>query len=79
MVVSRYRFLESMGEGGESNPCVNPIFDEYVDAPVRCKVEIDGDVAVDEDGMGGVGIGGLDDLRRKENYRATIGPNRNFV
>lgn len=78
MVVSRYRFLESMGEGGESNPCVNPIFDEYIDAPVKCKVEIDGDVAV-EDGMGGVVISSVDGLQMTKNYRATIGPGRNFV
>mmetsp|Transcript_26356 Transcript_26356/g.55005 ORF Transcript_26356/g.55005 Transcript_26356/m.55005 type:complete len:443 (+) Transcript_26356:1-1329(+) len=78
MVVSRYRFLESMGEGGESNPCVNPIFDEYIDAPRRCKVEIDGDVAV-EDGMGGVVNSSVGGLQMKENYRATIGPGRNFV
>jgi len=44
MVVDRYRFIESMGEGGESNPCCNPIYDEIIDAPMRHEVHIDGTV-----------------------------------
>jgi len=35
MVVSKFRFLETTGAGGESNPCVQPIFDETIDAPIR--------------------------------------------
>ena len=35
MVVSKFRFLETTGKGGESNPCVEPIFDETIDAPIR--------------------------------------------
>jgi hypothetical protein len=44
MVVSRFRFLETTGEGGESNPCVAPIFDEYVEAPERVEVGINGEL-----------------------------------
>ncbi|CAB9505174.1 expressed unknown protein [Seminavis robusta] len=35
MVVDKFRFVETTGEGGESNPCVAPIFDETVEAPRR--------------------------------------------
>jgi hypothetical protein len=35
MVVDRYRFLETIGAGGESDPCVDPIFDETIMAPTR--------------------------------------------
>jgi hypothetical protein len=35
MVVSKFRFLETTGIGGESNPCVDPIFDETMEAPSR--------------------------------------------
>ena len=44
MVVDKYRFLETMGEGGESNPCYKPLFDETIYAPIKHKVEIDGSV-----------------------------------
>ena len=44
MVVEKYRFLETMGEGGESNPCYRPIYDEIIDAPLRHTVAIDGSV-----------------------------------
>jgi hypothetical protein len=44
MVVSRFRFLETTGAGGESNPCVAPIFDEYVEAPERVEVGINGEL-----------------------------------
>ena len=35
MVVDRYRFLETVGAGGESDPCVSPFFDETILAPTR--------------------------------------------
>jgi hypothetical protein len=35
MVIDRYRFLETTGAGGESNPCPEPLFDETVEAPTR--------------------------------------------
>lgn len=35
MVVDRYRFLETTGAGGESDPCVDPLFDETIMAPKR--------------------------------------------
>ena len=44
MVIDKYRFLETMGEGGESNPCYKPLFDETIYAPIKHKVEIDGSV-----------------------------------
>jgi hypothetical protein len=44
MVIEKYRFLETMGEGGESNPCFRPLFDETINAPLRHNVEIDGTV-----------------------------------
>ena len=44
MVVEKYRFLETMGEGGESNPCYRPIYDEIIQAPLKHTVGIDGSV-----------------------------------
>ena len=38
MVISKFRFLETTGAGGESNPCVDPIFDETIEAPPRVEV-----------------------------------------
>jgi hypothetical protein len=38
MVISSFRVIETIGAGGESNPCVNPIFDETIHAPVRVEV-----------------------------------------
>jgi len=38
MVISKFRFLETTGAGGESNPCKAPIFDETVLAPQRVQV-----------------------------------------
>lgn len=35
MVISKYRFLETIGAGGESNPCIRPIFDETILAPIQ--------------------------------------------
>lgn len=39
MVVSKFRFVETTGAGGESNPCVGPIFDETIVAPLRVQVQ----------------------------------------
>jgi hypothetical protein len=39
MVVSKFRFLETTGCGGESNPCCAPIFDESMEAPSRVHVD----------------------------------------
>jgi hypothetical protein len=44
MVIDKYRFIETMGEGGESNPCYKPIYDEIIEAPARHEVHIDGTV-----------------------------------
>jgi hypothetical protein len=33
MVVSKFRFVETVGAGGESNPCIDLIFYETIDAP----------------------------------------------
>lgn len=35
MNVYKFRFLETTGEGGESNPCYKPIFDDTVYAPLK--------------------------------------------
>ena len=47
MVISKFRFVETGGEGGESNPCVNPIFDETIDAPPRVRVGVTGGIEQD--------------------------------
>jgi hypothetical protein len=45
MVISKFRFVETMGAGGDSNPCVEPIlFDDTVDAPPRVEVKMDGGI-----------------------------------
>ena len=49
MVVSKFRFVEMSGEGGESDPCVAPIFDEFVDAPSRVEVGITGEIQQSND------------------------------
>jgi hypothetical protein len=49
MVVSKFRFLETTGAGGESNPCVAPLFDETIDAPVRVEVSMDGEIIENRD------------------------------
>ena len=68
MVIGKYRFLETMGEGGESNPCYKPLFDETIDAPLPHKVEIDGTVK---------------ERRSTQSHTVdehlTIGPARNFM
>lgn len=38
MVVKEFRFLETTGAGGESNPCIAPITDEIIEAPVRVQM-----------------------------------------
>jgi len=35
MNINKFRFLETTGEGGESNPCYKPIFDDTVYAPLK--------------------------------------------
>ena len=40
MVISDFRILETTGAGGESNPCVDPIFDETIQAPIRVSSEV---------------------------------------
>jgi hypothetical protein len=47
MVISKFRFLETVGEGGESNPCIRPIFDETVEAPPRVRIGVTG--AIEQD------------------------------
>ncbi|KAL7538323.1 hypothetical protein ACHAWF_006052 [Thalassiosira exigua] len=44
MVIGKFRFIETVGAGGDSNPCHKPLYDETIDAPVRHKVEIDGTI-----------------------------------
>lgn len=69
MVIDKFRFLETMGEGGESNPCYKPIFDETIDAPYRHTVHIDGTVVQKGESSLDMGV---------EQRNATIGPARNF-
>lgn len=40
MLVRKYRFLETTGEGGESNPCIAPLFDATVDAPPKAAIDV---------------------------------------
>mmetsp|Transcript_24144 Transcript_24144/g.57090 ORF Transcript_24144/g.57090 Transcript_24144/m.57090 type:complete len:603 (+) Transcript_24144:258-2066(+) len=47
MVINKFRFLETVGEGGESNPCVRPIFDETVQAPPRVRIGVTGEIEQD--------------------------------
>ena len=68
MVVGRYRFVETMGEGGESNPCYKPLYDETIDAPLRHKVAIDGKV-IEKKGIHSHTV----------DEHLTIGPARNFL
>ena len=44
MVVSKFRFLETTGIGGESNPCIEPIFDQTLEAPTRLVVHDSGHI-----------------------------------
>lgn len=67
MLIDQYRFLETMGEGGESNPCFRPIYDETIRAPVRHNVGLTGAITEDK------GV-----VQVAEGQR-TIGPARNFM
>ncbi|KAK1732265.1 hypothetical protein QTG54_017040 [Skeletonema marinoi] len=67
MVVDKYRFIETMGEGGESNPCYKPIYDEIIEAPARHEVHIDGTVESRN--------AQVSDVLERHN---TIGPSGNF-
>ena len=71
MVINQYRFLETMGEGGESNPCYKPLFEEVIDAPLRHKVGIDGTITESKK----LHVPGA--IEHKESL--TIGPGRNFL
>lgn len=55
------------GEGGESNPCFRPIYDETIRAPVRHNVGLTGAITEDK------GV-----VQVAEGQR-TIGPARNFM
>jgi hypothetical protein len=35
MLIHKYRFVETTGEGGDSNPCVKPLFDVTMAAPPK--------------------------------------------
>jgi len=35
MLVHKFRFLETTGESGDSNPCAKPLFDETMTAPIK--------------------------------------------
>jgi hypothetical protein len=45
MVISKFRFLETGGAGGESNPCKDPLYDETMLAPSRFKTSKSGEVS----------------------------------
>ncbi|KAL3940406.1 MAG: hypothetical protein SGBAC_005060 [Bacillariaceae sp.] len=49
MVVKSFRFLETTGAGGESNPCIAPITDETIDAPVRVQMTEAGGIVENHD------------------------------
>jgi len=55
-----------MGEGGESNPCYKPLYDETIDAPLQHTVGIDGDVTEGKS-------------TQTHRQQMTIGPVRNFL
>ena len=62
-----------MGEGGESNPCFNPLYDEIIDAPLQHRVKIDGSVEERKS---------LHDHSADDEHdqrRGTIGPANNFL
>lgn len=51
MLVHKFRFVETTGAGGDSNPCKNPLFDITIEAPLRVvprkvNTEVGGDKAV---------------------------------
>ena len=41
MLINKFRFLETTGAGGESNPCVEPLFEAIIDAPTRVEIARD--------------------------------------
>ena len=45
MVVSKFRFIETGGAGGESNPCKDPLYDETMSVPSRYKTSKSGEVS----------------------------------
>lgn len=49
MIVQKFRFLETTGAGGESNPCVEPIFDETIEAPIRVEMSENGGIFENHD------------------------------
>lgn len=50
MLVNRFRFVETTGEGGDSNPCKNPRFDRKLVAPLKV---VPRKLTVEEGGGGG--------------------------
>ena len=76
MIIKNYRFLEMTGEGGESNPCYKPLYDETIAAPPRHTVDIDGtitekrhdSVTLDANEAGNLFLN-----------HGTVGPVRNFA
>lgn len=66
MEIRSYRFLETKGEGGESNPCYKPLYDETINAPLQHTVGIDGNIT---------------EGRHSQTHlqQMTIGPARNFL
>jgi hypothetical protein len=46
MVVSKFRFLETGGAGGESNPCKSPLYDETIVSPSKLKTSKTGVASV---------------------------------
>ena len=62
-----------MGEGGESNPCFNPLYDETIDAPLQHRVKIDGSVEERKS----LRAHTADD--KHDQRRGTIGPAHNFM
>mmetsp|Transcript_8909 Transcript_8909/g.19276 ORF Transcript_8909/g.19276 Transcript_8909/m.19276 type:complete len:278 (-) Transcript_8909:148-981(-) len=67
MEIGSYRFLETMGEGGESNPCYKPLYDETIDAPLQHTVGIAGDITEGKKSQ------------TQHQQLMTIGPARNFL
>jgi len=67
MEIGSYRFLETMGEGGESNPCYKPLYDETIDAPLQHTVGIAGDITEGKKSQ------------TQHQQPMTIGPARNFL
>eukprot|EP00537_Pseudo-nitzschia_pungens_P002912 CAMPEP_0172370024 /NCGR_PEP_ID=MMETSP1060-20121228/35776_1 /TAXON_ID=37318 /ORGANISM="Pseudo-nitzschia pungens, Strain cf. cingulata" /LENGTH=514 /DNA_ID=CAMNT_0013095157 /DNA_START=164 /DNA_END=1708 /DNA_ORIENTATION=+ len=68
MLVHKFRFLETTGAGGDSNPCTTPLFDETMEAPSKVvpRQSTMGRSVSETVGIGDVGIGsdGLSNLER---------------